>query len=172
MITPEVAPTPAFVAATAAQPPSDVSFGSILHALNPLQYLPVVGTIYRAITGDTLNEAVRGIGQTLVGGLLGGPIGAVLGAASALVQHFAHIDLDGMAHTAMVDAGMLHDDPPIIAEAAAPPAEISPCGSATAAEARLQGLTATAEASAIPTSIALAAYGRTLGVLGPRLAHA
>ena len=172
MITPEVARTSAAFAAPAAHAPPDVSFGSILHALNPLQYLPVVGTIYRAITGDTLNEAVRGIGQTLVGGLFGGPIGAVLGAASALVQHFAHIDLDGMAHTAMVDAGMLHDDPPIIAEAAAPPAEISPCGSATAAEARLQGLTATAEASAIPTSIALAAYGRTLGVLGPRLAHA
>jgi len=172
MITPAVASTPALVAAPAADPPSDVSFSSILHALNPLQYLPVVGTIYRAITGDTLNEAVRGVGQTLVGGLLGGPIGAAIGAASALVQHFAHIDLDGIAHTAMVDAGMLHDDPPVVAEVIAPPVEISPCGSATAAEARVQGLTATAEASAIPTSTALAAYGRTLGVHGPRLAHA
>ncbi len=38
----------------AAGTPKGLTFSEILSDLNPLQYLPVVGTIYRAVTGDTV----------------------------------------------------------------------------------------------------------------------
>jgi hypothetical protein len=55
-----------------------VSFDSFLDVVNPLQQLPVVSTIYRAVTGDTISTGARLAG----GALFGGP----LGFASALVN--------------------------------------------------------------------------------------
>ena len=56
--------------------PLDVPFSDVLKALNPLQHVPVVGTIYRATTGDTIPAPL----QILGAGIFGGPIG-ILGAA-------------------------------------------------------------------------------------------
>ncbi len=56
--------------------PIDVPFKDVLKALNPLQHIPVVGTIYRAVTGDTIPAPLRILGA----GIFGGPIG-ILGAA-------------------------------------------------------------------------------------------
>lgn len=56
------------------------TFRDILHALNPLQHLPVVGMIYRAVTGDTISPAVRIAGSVVTSMLMGGPIG-ILGTA-------------------------------------------------------------------------------------------
>src|SRR5689334_19861315 len=54
---------PAQVPGTAVQPASssqhDLSFHDILHALNPLHYLPIIGTVYRAATGDVIPEPLR-----------------------------------------------------------------------------------------------------------------
>ena len=55
---------------------SAVSFRDVLSALNPLQYVPGVGTIYRAVTGETIPAPLRILGA----GIFGGPIG-ILGAA-------------------------------------------------------------------------------------------
>jgi hypothetical protein len=60
----------------------ETSFAEFLSALNPLQHLPVVGTIYRAVTGDSVQPAYRVLG----GLLLGGPIGAVTSAVGAAVE--------------------------------------------------------------------------------------
>ena len=51
-----------------AQPAADhsISFHDILSALNPLQYLPVIGTIYRAVTGDQIPELLRRAGSLVV----------------------------------------------------------------------------------------------------------
>ena len=171
MITPAVAPTEVRSAVAADSTP-DLSFRDFLHALTPLQYLPVVGTIYRAITGDTVNEAVRDAGSMLVGGLLGGPIGAAISAVGALVQHCGHIDLDAMTHSALVSAGVLDDAPHAMAEAAPAVIEASPCGSATAAEARAQGISAMTDAPAVASSFAIAAYGRASAVYAPGPGHA
>ncbi len=68
------------------KPQSDVdnhiSFGMLLDIINPLQHLPVIGTIYRAITGDTAHPIARMIG----GGLYGGFVGAALATADTMVK--------------------------------------------------------------------------------------
>lgn len=55
-----------------------LGFGDILEAFNPLQHLPVIGSVYRSVTGATIEPAAR-----FVGGLL---FGGALGAASAVVN--------------------------------------------------------------------------------------
>jgi hypothetical protein len=47
------------------------SFHDILSVVNPLQHIPVVSTIYRAITGDTIKPLARLAGDTLYGGWMG-----------------------------------------------------------------------------------------------------
>lgn len=47
------------------------SFGALIDIINPLQHIPVVGTVYRAITGDTIGPAARIAGGTLFGGVFG-----------------------------------------------------------------------------------------------------
>lgn len=44
------------------------------HAKNPLQYVPVVGTIYRAVTGEQIPITLQVAGAALTGG----PVGALL----------------------------------------------------------------------------------------------
>lgn len=47
------------------------SFGALIDIINPLQHIPVVGTVYRALTGDTIGPASRIAGGTLFGGVFG-----------------------------------------------------------------------------------------------------
>lgn len=46
-------------------------FHHLLDVVNPLQHLPVVGTIYRAITGEHIGPVEKIAGDTLYGGLWG-----------------------------------------------------------------------------------------------------
>jgi hypothetical protein len=69
-----------------------LSFHDFLSALNPLQYLPVVGTIYRAVTGDAIPDALRYGGSMLVSGLLGGPIGLGINIATTIAEKITGID--------------------------------------------------------------------------------
>jgi hypothetical protein len=87
-----------------AQPVADhsISFHDILHALNPLQYLPVIGTIYRAVTGDQIPEMVRRAGSLVVSTLLGGPIGAITNVASTIFEKITGIDVDKTMQAALV----------------------------------------------------------------------
>lgn len=62
--------------------PGETSFGEFLSALNPLQHLPGIGTIYRAVTGDTIAPVYRVVG----GFLMGGPVGAIASAVGALAE--------------------------------------------------------------------------------------
>jgi hypothetical protein len=47
------------------------SFHDFLSIINPLQHLPVIGTLYRAITGDKIGTLEKIAGDTLYGGLWG-----------------------------------------------------------------------------------------------------
>jgi len=46
-------------------------FHHLLDIVNPLQHLPVIGTIYRAITGEHIGSVEKIAGDTLYGGMWG-----------------------------------------------------------------------------------------------------
>jgi hypothetical protein len=60
----------------------DFSFHNLLSIVNPLEHLPIIGTIYRAITGTHIGIPERIAGDALYGGLWG----AVSGAADAAFE--------------------------------------------------------------------------------------
>ncbi|MFN4275428.1 MAG: hypothetical protein ACK4FJ_03945 [Ferrovibrio sp.] len=57
-------------------------FADFLDIINPLQHIPIVSTIYRAITGDQIEAGSRMAG----GALFGGPIGLAVSVVSAMVN--------------------------------------------------------------------------------------
>lgn len=61
-------------------PKEEDFFDHLWDVVNPLQHLPVIGTIYRAATGDRLDPVERIAGSTLYGGLWGA-VSAVAGLA-------------------------------------------------------------------------------------------
>jgi len=58
---------------TVSAPKSDGGgfFHHLLDVINPLQHLPVIGTIYRAITGEHIGAVEKVMGDALYGGLWG-----------------------------------------------------------------------------------------------------
>lgn len=58
------------------------SFKDIIDSVNPLQQVPIVGSLYRSLSGDTISAASRLAG----GALLGGPVGLLAAAVSAGVD--------------------------------------------------------------------------------------
>lgn len=58
------------------------SFKDVLAIINPLQHIPIVGTIYRAITGDQIAAMPSIIG----GALFGGPVGFALSLADNAIK--------------------------------------------------------------------------------------
>lgn len=60
----------------------DLTFGDILDILNPLQHIPIISQIYRAITGDKIS----GFAQVAGGALFGGPLGLVGGVIEAATE--------------------------------------------------------------------------------------
>ena len=157
----------------------EIRFHDVLQALNPLQYLPGVGTIYRAVTGDSPPESTRVIGSIIVSGLLGGPIGAAISAVSNFVQTISGVDLDHVAHDALADMGLIDDaaaKPIAAAMPAAIPASPTAAQSATAAEAPQQNQVALADPAPVFTTtlhlrIAVAAYSPDPAPTGQRLGH-
>ena len=61
-------------------PEEEDFFDHLWDVVNPLQHLPVIGTIYRAATGDRLDPVEKIAGGTLYGGLWGA-VSAVAGLA-------------------------------------------------------------------------------------------
>jgi hypothetical protein len=49
----------------------NLGFSDVLDILNPLQHIPLVGTIYREATGDTIKPAEQLVGDLIYGGLTG-----------------------------------------------------------------------------------------------------
>lgn len=114
-------------AAKATTPADDgPSFHDILSALNPLQYVPVVGTIYRAITGDTIPEGIRVVGSFVFSALTGGPFGMILNAATVIAEKATGIDPEEIGQNVLAWAGIGGDsskatDKPVV-EVGAPTA--------------------------------------------------
>ena len=82
--TPEEDRTP-----TALEP--ELTFDDVIDLINPLHHIPVVSTIYREMSGDTIAPYAR----TLGGFLFTGPIGLVAGAINGIVEEASGADFGG-----------------------------------------------------------------------------
>src|SRR5437764_219545 len=71
-----------------------ITFKDVLDIINPLQQLPIIGSIYRELTGDTLSPGARLIGGAIYGLGVGGVVSAALNNA---VEYDTGKDLDGTA---------------------------------------------------------------------------
>lgn len=108
------------VTVTAAKPAADGEsfFDHILDVVNPLQHLPLVGTLYRALTGDKMGPVEKIMGDTLYGGLWG---------AVSSVASVAFEGITGKSPEDMVLGWFHHDDSVKLAKVTAP--QISANGS-------------------------------------------
>ncbi|MDP6786620.1 MAG: hypothetical protein QGI13_05765 [Rhodospirillales bacterium] len=65
------------------------TFADFIDIINPLQHIPVLSTLYRHLTGDTIDAAPRVMGGTL----FGGPIGAVASLINVFIEESTGKDL-------------------------------------------------------------------------------
>jgi len=146
-------------------PEHHISFHDVLSALNPLQYLPVIGTIYRAVTGDHIPDAVRRICSIIVSGLMGGPVGVAISVGMMGVEKITGIDFDKIGQKLMAGIGIT-DHPATnpapagtqAARAAAPAAPAPASAQATASAQAAPSMPAPSSAQSW-SPVQLAAYG-------------
>jgi hypothetical protein len=91
------------------EPQAELSFADLLDVINPLQHIPVVGDLYRYLTGDRITGPARVAGAAL----FGGPIGFVAGLANAIVA-----EANGGNPGEAALAALFGDDEPGVAVAA------------------------------------------------------
>ncbi len=137
------ASVPAPQVRTAWHDPSGFGFRDILDIVNPLQHLPIIGSLYRWLTGDRPGAVAQVAGDALYGG----PIGAAVGLVSAAAEDSQGRDLGERALAAVFGSD---------AKTTAVAAATAPAATAAAA---------TAPASPAPATVASAAPP-------PRLDHA
>ena len=89
-----------------AQPVEGLTFREMLASLNPLQHIPIIGTIYRAITGDAIPETSRRIGSFAVSGLMGGPIGMLTNLALLAIEKLSGIDPEKVGQEVLASVGI------------------------------------------------------------------
>jgi hypothetical protein len=85
------------------------TFSDFLDIINPLQHIPIVNTVYRAVTGDKIDPGSRLAG----GGLFGGPIGLIASVVSGMVEESTGKDPGEHALAALgIDLGPAGKDQP------------------------------------------------------------
>jgi hypothetical protein len=72
-------------------------FADFLDIINPLQHLPIIGTIYRELTGDEMAAPARILGDTL----FGGPIGLISGVIESIIESTTGEDIGGHIYAAV-----------------------------------------------------------------------
>ncbi len=103
-----------------------MTFADFLDTINPLRHLPIIGSIYRAITGDEISPAARIAGGALFGGPLG-LAGAVVNAAidettsKDLGEHAVALFTDDAEDAGTAAAAAATPDPTIAAVVVASP---------------------------------------------------
>ena len=70
------------------QSDSEFTFGDFLDIINPLQHIPVISSLYREITGDTISPHARIMGGTL----FGGPSGFISSVVNTIYSEVAGFD--------------------------------------------------------------------------------
>lgn len=125
------------------------TFNDFLDIINPLQHIPVISTIYRKLTGDTIKPFERLAGDTLYGGMWG----AVSSAANIAFEQITGKDF---GDTAL--ALVMGDDKTTAVADASPAQQV-----ATAAPRQLSTLASTGQTSGLdPARDATFAYASSL----------
>lgn len=83
----------------------EFTFGDMIDMVNPLHHVPLVGSLYRGITGDEIRPAARLVG----GAMFGGPVGAATGMVNLVIEAETGKDLTGNAIGMIADAGTAPD---------------------------------------------------------------
>ena len=91
----------------------------VLDVVNPLQHLPIVSAVYRAVTGDKIGDVEKVAGDTLYGG----PIGLVTSLADVAFEKITGKDFGS---TVMAFAGLDHSDDTTALAANTPKADTNP----------------------------------------------
>jgi len=106
---PFVSPDRNFSADEIATQEQEFRFGDLIDMVNPLHHLPVIGTIYRSLTGDTLEGPAR-----IVGGMIyGGPVGMASAIGNAILEEHTGRDLNDTVLAAVFgeeESAAQHDD--------------------------------------------------------------
>jgi len=119
-----------------------ISFKDVLDVINPLQHLPVIGTLYRHLTGDQIKPFPKAAGDLLYGG----PLGFVGSIADTLFTKITGKDFGSTVFDTVKEAVAGDDDTKAVASNAAPAAP----GDAAAPAADPIDTTATPVASNAP----------------------
>lgn len=145
-------------------PDRDFKFGDLLDVINPLQHIPVVGSLYRNLTGDEISGAAK-----IMGGLLyGGPIGLVAALATTIAEQEVGRDLGEAALAAVFGDGEADDpqlafldtpDAPVRVPAQLP---VQPPARAAADPAATPAAASTGSRAALSGQDALDAFARDL----------
>ncbi len=77
------------------------TFSDLIDVVNPLHHIPVVGPIYRKITGDNIDSLPRITGSTL----FGGPIGATVAVAETVLEAITGKDTGAHLIAMLKDGG-------------------------------------------------------------------
>lgn len=81
-------------------------FGDVIDIINPLQHIPLVGTAYRSITGDTMRPSSDIVG----GALFGGALGAAAGLVNLIIEEETGKNIEGHAMAAIFPAPGAQDE--------------------------------------------------------------
>lgn len=78
----EASSASALAPAQAAAQGDEYGFGDLIDIINPLQHIPVIGSVYRSLTGDTM----KGMSGIIGGAIFGGPVGAIAGTVNVIAK--------------------------------------------------------------------------------------
>ena len=137
------------------EPQGESFFHHVLDVINPLQHLPVIGTIYRAITGEHIGPVEKVMGDTLYGG--------VWGAASS-VADLAFEGVTGKSVEDTVLGWFKHDSGTQVASLKVAPRDNFPSVSLSSVD--MPVLPGTQSAAAAPDGPGLAAFSNALTARG------
>jgi hypothetical protein len=98
-------------------PPQDFTVDDFLDIINPLQHLPIVSFLYRAITGDKIKPAMRILGD--IG--YGGPTGFMGSVAEVLFEAIFGQDVGATALSFITGGDEAKKDPDKTGDVAADP---------------------------------------------------
>lgn len=100
-------------------PEMEIGFADFLDVINPLQHIPLVSSLYRAITGDEISPPA----QILGGALFGGPVGFVGSIASVIAEEASGQSVGEIALAALIGGDEIPEIPVAVAAAQTAPQE-------------------------------------------------